>query len=139
MLGIRPTDPVAELVDTSVATIRPTASLSEATRALTAEGIGLLVVVDPHGVRGVLSERDVVGALAEDASLDLDEARVRDWATDASALVAVPGDTTVAEAARTMLEANLRHLAVTKGRHVIGVVSMRDLLAAVLEVSATSA
>jgi CBS domain-containing protein len=129
MLGIRPTDPVGKLADAAVATVRPTDDLRTAARALAAEDVGLLVVVDAHGVRGVLSERDLVRAVADEADLDLGQERVRDWATDASALVAVTDETPVTDAAATMLSAGLRHLAVVRGKHVVGVVSVRDLLA----------
>lgn len=118
------TDPIGMLSGAPVATIRPTQTLREAVEALTAEGIGILVVVDSSGVRGVISERDIVTAIAEDT--DLADARVLDWMT--AELIQVPEDATVADAAATMAESQIRHVAVTRNDTVTGVVSVREIL-----------
>ncbi len=125
MLGIRVQDPVGRLVTAPTATVRPSATLREATHSLAADGLGLLVVVDPNGVHGVLSERDVIRAVAEGG--DLDEERVRDHATEE--IVTVADTTSVLDAATAMTAAEVRHLAVTQGENIIGVVSVRDLVA----------
>jgi CBS domain-containing protein len=116
--------PIGELVSPAVATILPTATLRDAVEAMAADGLGLLVVVDANGPIGVLSERDIVMAIGDD--LALDEERVRDHCSDE--IVAVDVDATVDDAARAMADAQIRHLAVTRGGQVIGVVSVRDVL-----------
>lgn len=131
MLGIRLTDEVGTLVDGPVATTQPSATLREAARSLAADRVGLLVVVDHRGVLGVISERDIVSAAAED--LDLDEERVRDHASED--LLMVEETATVLEAAETMASAEIRHLPVSRRGEVTGVLSVRDLLAVLLEVS----
>lgn len=120
--------PIGDLVGNSVATIKPTATLLDAADTLASEGLGLLVVVDGGGVRGVLSERDIVTAIAERA--DLETARVRDHAT--TDLVQVEEDATVLETAAEMAAAEVRHLAVSRRGIVIGVVSVREVIEALL-------
>lgn len=136
MLGIRPTDPVTSIVATPVATIRPTATLRDAASALAADGVGLLVVVDARGVFGVLSERDIVTAIADLADLDLE--RVRDRAS--LELVQVGEDEPILRAAEVMADAQVRHLAVTRagGDDVVGVVSMRDVLGVLAQAGRTT-
>ncbi|MFO7961791.1 MAG: CBS domain-containing protein [Nitriliruptoraceae bacterium] len=129
MSGVSLSDPIGALMGNPVATIRPTATLREAAHALAADGVGLLVVVDARGVRGVFSERDVVNAIADD--VDLDDSRVRDYAT--SDVVQVEEARTILEAAATMSEAQVRHLAVARAGVVTGVVSIRDVVAVLLE------
>lgn len=124
-----PTDPVSELIGTPVATISPTATLRQAAEALVADDVGLLVVVDPGGVRGVISERDVLAAVADD--LDLDEERVLDAAS--TDVISVETDTSVLEAARTMAGAGIRHLAVNQRGVTTGVLSIRDVLGILLD------
>jgi CBS domain-containing protein len=116
--------PIGELVSPAVATILPTATLRAAVEAMVADGLGLLVVAEATGPTGVLSERDIVAAIAED--LDLDEERVRDHCSDE--IVAVDAEASVEDAARAMADAQIRHLAVTRDGQVIGVVSVRDVL-----------
>jgi CBS domain-containing protein len=124
MLGITFNDPVRTLMAPIVATIEPTATLREAATALAADAVGLLVVVDARGVRGVLSERDIVLAISEDH--DLTEARVRDHAS--TDLVQVDESASILDAAAAMSAAELRHLAVTRGEQVVGVISVRDIV-----------
>lgn len=126
MTPIRRTDPVGTLLSPAVATVEPTATLAEAVEALAADRLGLLVVSGPSGMVGVISERDVIAALADGADLEVE--RVRDHATDR--VVTVDADLSIAEAARRMVDAEIRHLAVTRDDDVAGVVSVRDLLVA---------
>jgi CBS domain-containing protein len=125
MLGITFSDPVHTLMAPIVATIAPTATLREAATALAADAVGLLVVVDARGVRGVLSERDIVLAISEDQ--DLTEARVRDHAS--TDLVQVDESASILDAAAAMSAAELRHIAVARGEQVVGVISVRDIVA----------
>jgi CBS domain-containing protein len=116
--------PVGGLVAPAVATITPTATLRAAAESMVADGLGLLVVVDANGPTGVLSERDIVVAVTE--GLDLEDERVRDHCSDE--IVSVDEGASVAEAARAMADAQIRHLAVTSDGALIGVVSVRDVL-----------
>ena len=129
MCNLRVTDPVGSLLGEVVATIAPSATLEQAARALAREQLGLLVVVDRTGVRGVLSERDVVAAVAEGAELDVE--RVTDHATDE--IVSVDEATPIAGAATAMAGAEVRHLAVSRDGEIVGVISARDLVEVLAE------
>jgi CBS domain-containing protein len=113
----------------AVATITPTATLQQAAEAMMADGVGLLVVTDVNGPTGVISERDIVAAVTE--GLELEVERVRDHGADE--IVSVDGDATVADAALAMADAQIRHLAVTSDGVVVGVVSVRDVLRALVD------
>ena len=126
MPPVRRTDPVGTLLSPAVATIAPTATLREAVEAMAADRLGLLVVAGTNGLLGVISERDVIAALADGADLEVE--RVRDHASDR--VVTVDAELSVAEAARRMVDAEIRHLAVLRDDDVAGVVSVRDLLVA---------
>jgi CBS domain-containing protein len=129
MLGLRMTDPVGRLVGEVVATIRPSATLREAARQLVREQLGLLVIVDGNGPRGVLSERDLISAIAEDT--DLDAERVIDHGTDE--VIVVDEATAIVDAATTMAASEVRHLAVARHGEIVGIVSARDLVALLAE------
>jgi CBS domain-containing protein len=72
---------------------------------------------------GIISERDVLVALAADADPDAV------WAADVMTEEIVTADTdeTVLDAARRMTESDVRHLMVVDDGDVVGMVSMRDL------------
>jgi CBS domain-containing protein len=115
--------------------VRPTATLREAARLLAADRVGLLVVLDHRGVCGVLSERDLVAAVADGEDVEVE--RVADYLVDD--LVTVDEGVSIDEAARTMSEAELRHLTVARDGEVFGVISIRDVVSALLEETAAKA
>jgi CBS domain-containing protein len=135
MLGIHANDPIRLATLGVVATIEPSATLRQAAETLAAANLGLLVVVGRDGPKAVLSERDVVTAIAEGGDPDVD--RVIDHATPQ--LVAVDEGATLTDAATAMRDAEVRHVLVRRGRHVIGVLSLRDVAATLLDDLAATA
>jgi signal-transduction protein with cAMP-binding, CBS, and nucleotidyltransferase domain len=88
-------------------------------------GVGLVRQTWPPAV---VSERDIVAAIAEGA--DPDQERVEDVMTDD--VVSVRPRDPVLEAGRRMLENEVRHLPVIDDGVVVGVVSERDVLRALV-------
>jgi CBS domain-containing protein len=119
-------DHVVKLIARTPVFVSLDATLREAAEILTEESIGALLVHAPHGPAGLLSERDIVAALAEGADPDRD--RARDFMTPD--IASVLPTATILEAQERMLENEIRHLVVIKGGTTIGVLSMRDVLAA---------
>jgi CBS domain-containing protein len=110
----------------SVATIRPEATIATAVRELKTHGIGaLLVSADGKGVAGILSERDIVHALAEHGegllAMTVDQLMTRKVVT------CVPEDT-VSDLMARMTQHRFRHLPVVKNGALIGIVSIGDLV-----------
>lgn len=126
MSPTRPDDTLGALVQRGTVTVAPSATLRDAAVVMEREEVGAVVVVVDGRAAGVLSERDVVGAVANGE--DVDDVRAEDvMAVD---LVSASVDDTVAQAAAAMLAGNIRHLPVVDGDAVAGVVSIRDVLAA---------
>lgn len=109
------TDPVNVLLDT---TLRDVAAV------LAEESIGVVLVRGPHGPVGIVSERDLVVAMAE--GMNPDRTRARDVMTPD--LATVSPHETVAVAARLLLENEIRHLVVADSPERARIISMRDLL-----------
>ena len=95
--------------------------------------IGSLAVIDSGNVIAILTERDLVRAGAERASME--RIPVRSYVTLGPATVSSDAD--VVDAAELMLALGVRHLPVVDGPgRPVGMVSMRDLLAAELSLAA---
>lgn len=122
----QPADPVARIMATSVATIDASATWAEALSELAANGIGAVLLVDDNERVGLVSERDLVVALADGAP-DLDSRQIGEIAT--FDLIWADPDDTIADTGAVMTEAEVRHLPVGDGRAVLGIVSARDVLA----------
>jgi CBS domain-containing protein len=106
-------------------TISPDTSLAGAAKLMCAEQVGALLVVDQQALVGVLSERGVICAIMRRGPEAL-IAPVREAMSDPW-LTAAP-DTTVLEVMRTMTEERVRHLPVTRGAKLVGIVSIGDVL-----------
>ena len=109
-----------------VATIRPGSTIAEAVETLNRERIGAIVVsADGESVDGILSERDIVIALADGGaellSRGVDEIMTRNVVTCA------PGDT-VQELMAEMTNRRMRHLPVVSNGRLCGIVSIGDLV-----------
>jgi CBS domain-containing protein len=114
---------IAELMTHDVVTVAPEDTLGEAAAKMTEKGIGAVVVSDFGRMIGILSERDIMRAVAD--RIHSSEARVREWMT-ADPITATP-ETSIEEAGRTMLEHGFRHLPVVEDDRAIGILSIRDV------------
>jgi CBS domain-containing protein len=109
-----------------VATVRPDATLAEAIDILNRKRIGALVVSeDGEAVDGILSERDIVIALAEHGE-DLLSRRVRNIMTP-TVITCDPSDTVV-ELMAEMTNRRIRHFPVVADGRLCGIVSIGDLV-----------
>lgn len=118
-------DPIMRLAHRQPVEVELDTTLRDCARVMANESIGAVLVHGPHGPAGVLTERDIVAALAEGAHADRD--RARDFMT--ADIDGVPETTSITEAAREMLRNEIRHLAMTRDGRTVGVLSIRDLLA----------
>ncbi|HKY66280.1 MAG TPA: CBS domain-containing protein, partial [Acidimicrobiales bacterium] len=110
----------------------PRTTLSDTAAALRARDVSAAVVGHAGAPIAVVTERDLTRAVADGTG---PHAAVGELATDDP--VTVAPTTTVLDAATTMLRTGVRHLVVAERRRVVGIVSMRDLLAALVTASTT--
>jgi CBS domain-containing protein len=119
---------VSLLIGAPVARVSADATLHEVADALVAEGVGALVLSSgaSAGAAGIISERDIVGALAERR----DPATTRASDVAHRTLVWCDAQATMTEVATQMMERYVRHVLVEEDGRLIGIVSARDLLGA---------
>ncbi|HEV2264657.1 MAG TPA: CBS domain-containing protein [Stellaceae bacterium] len=109
-----------------VATVAPDATVADAVRLLHGRGIGALVVsADTNRLDGILSERDIVHALAERGVTVLDM-RVAELMTR-RVVTCAPNDT-IAELMGEMTRRRIRHLPVVDRGRLAGLVSIGDVV-----------
>jgi CBS domain-containing protein len=107
-----------------VLSIDAEAVLSEAAAQMDYQEVGALAVLERGSLLGIVTERDLVRAIAEGADLSL--ATVGEYMTPYPATVTP--DTELSEAAEIMLNLGARHLPVVEDGRPMGMVSARDLL-----------
>ena len=114
----------------AVFSIKPTDSVRDAVALMADKGIGALVVLGDDGVAGIVSERDVARKLAVTTS---DVRQTAAAGIMSSPVTCATPDLTIQEAMQIMTEQRIRHLPVVRERQVVGVVSIGDLVKAIID------
>ena len=128
---------VNTVMTASVVTVRPDAAVKEAARLLVAHGISALPVVDAADrLVGIVSEADLIPfetrpdprtqAMPIPPTAGSAPQHVSDVMT--RTVVTISADSEVSQAARLMIEADVKRLPVMEGDRLVGIVSRRDLV-----------
>lgn len=115
---------------TAVYAVRPNDSALDVIKLMTDKGVGALLVLDGDHVAGIVSERDVARKITR-----LEKAPRETPASEimSSRVTCVRPDLTIQEAMAVMTEKRIRHLPVLEQGKVAGVVSIGDLVKAVID------
>ncbi|EZQ01729.1 MULTISPECIES: CBS domain-containing protein [Acidianus] len=113
---------IRELISRSPVIVSPDATIVDASKEMKKEGVGSLLVMEGGSPVGIVTERDIIYAIADDLPLN---AKVRDLMS--TNLVSAEASTEIGDAAILMTTNKIRHLVVTDKGKVIGVISLRDV------------
>jgi CBS domain-containing protein len=114
---------VSEIMTNAAVTDQPDDTLGEAAAKMWKQQTGSLLVMEGEDLVGILTERDVLKAVATGANTKdtrVSEAMTKDPVT-------VGPQTSLREAAKIMADRWIRHLPVMDGGKLVGVISQRDL------------
>ncbi len=110
----------------NVVSIEPDRSLIEAARLLSEQRIGAVVVGDSfRPVLGILSERDIVGAVAARGPAALEEPVSRSMTEKVETCT---GEAAINEVMEMMTTGKFRHVPVVEGGRLVGIVSIGDIV-----------
>lgn len=110
----------------NVVTIEPTANLAAAVKLLAEQRIGAVVIPGAdHRVVGILSERDIVRALAEHGATVLSDPIGKVMTRD---VMTCSEDDTIEELMARMTTGKFRHMPVVQQGKLIGIVSIGDVV-----------
>lgn len=115
-------------MSTELLTVDPATPVTEVAKRMVAKDVGAVLVFDDSGLCGILTERDILRAVAD--GID-DTTLVRDRMT--ASPETLDADDTTQHAAVLMIHGGFRHLPVVEQGEVVGVLSIRDLMRVVLE------
>ncbi|MDF1721406.1 MAG: CBS domain-containing protein [Minwuia sp.] len=109
-----------------VAITRPDATVESVVARLKTEKVGALVVSDDgHRINGIVSERDVVRAIANNGCDALKRTAADIMTGD---VITCGKDESVAELMRMMTEHRIRHLPVVEANVLCGIISIGDVV-----------
>ena len=109
-----------------VLTIEPDRTLADAARALTERKIGAVVITDAgRSVLGILSDRDIVRAVARDGAAALDHPVSRHMT---GKVVTCTGHSSINELMEVMTERKFRHVPIVENGRLAGIISIGDVV-----------
>lgn len=117
-------------IEQTIFTISPEATVLEAISLMANKGIGAVVVTDQDKVVGILSERDYTRKimLMERTSKETSVSEIM-----TAKVLTVTKSTSVEDCLGLMTDRHLRHLPVVENDRLIGLISIGDLVKAVME------
>jgi len=113
----------------AIFSVEPETPVLEAIRAMAAHHVGALLVMQGETLRGIVSERDYARKVILLGRSSADTP-VRDIMS--SPVITVSPDTTVQTCMQLMTDRRVRHLPVVDAARVVGMVSIGDLVKAVI-------
>jgi signal-transduction protein with cAMP-binding, CBS, and nucleotidyltransferase domain len=119
---------VSEHMSRSVVTVPVTATLGEVARTIRSRNVGSAVVLDASDAPvGLISERELVDSVA--ASRNPDQGQAGSWLRK-EGIDSISPQASLVDASHAMRDAGVRHLTVVEDAAVVGIISIRDILAA---------
>ncbi|MEA2461124.1 MAG: hypothetical protein QOH90_1301 [Actinomycetota bacterium] len=110
-------------------TVEPQISLRRAAQAMDDRGVGCAVVIENEKVAGIVTERDLLRAVAGNQRVD--DTSVQDVMT--REVVSGESGWDIVRAVNTMTGGGFRHLLVMEMDEPVGIVSLRDLMDSMVE------
>ena len=115
---------VGEAMSVQLVTMGSGSSLAEAASVMSQRRVGSVLIMEGDRLAGILTERDIVRAISQDIGAPRDE--IAHWMSAGPRTVLI--GTSLEDARELMDRAHIRHLPVTDGGRVVGMLSMRDLI-----------
>lgn len=128
---------VSQIMSRPVITVTPDTAIKEAAKQLADHHISAVPVVDANDeLVGIVSEADLLPlslrpdprsqATPQAATAGSEPATVAEIMT--RRVIVLPDDSEVSQAARIMIESDVKRVPIVRGRHVVGIVSRSDLI-----------
>ncbi len=120
---------VSDVMSKMLLTVNATMGLADAARQMHERNVGAVLVLTNEHVSGILTERDVLRAVATG---DVAGTHVAAWMTHDPETIGP--DDSISHAASVMIHGGFRHLPVVDdARRPVGIVSIRDLMRITLD------
>ncbi|MEX0673438.1 MAG: CBS domain-containing protein [Gaiellaceae bacterium] len=121
---------ISDAMRSDFVAVAPEDTLGEVAQKMVEAKTGAVAVIDFGRLVGILTERDMLKAMA--GRVLTSDARAREWMTG-DPITAEP-DLALDKAQGIMLSSGFRHLPVVEGGRVLGIVSLRRVAAAMAQI-----
>jgi len=116
-------DKIEQFMEESLLSLQPDASVTDAAKLMLEKKVGSLLVSDGSKHLGIVTSTDLPHKVL---AQELDPAKTKIADVMAKPLITLDRDQSMKDAYRCMHQHNIRHLAVTENKEVVGVLSVKD-------------
>lgn len=113
---------VKQLISKEIVRVGKDATLREVAKVMREKDVSSVLLTDGDEAVGIVTERDVTGAVAEGLDYNTPAERLAK-----RPLITIEGERNVYEALELMGQKRIRHLVVTEGGKPVGIVSLREV------------
>ena len=114
---------VREIMNNNVVTAPPEISIRSIAKLMVDQGVGSIVIVKENRPVGIITEKDIVKAMAEGKDPD----KVSAGEIMSKPLITVRPNTPLEKAVSIMVERNVRRLPVVEEGELVGIITMKDI------------
>jgi CBS domain-containing protein len=115
---------IKDVMNRNVVVVRPDISLREASKVMCEKHIGSLIIVENDNIVGILTQTDILKAVAEER--DLDATVVEDVMN--KNVFTIDYEKTIEDAVNIMMEKRIKRLPVTKEGKLVGIITASDII-----------
>lgn len=109
--------------------VSPETTTLNALRFMADKNVGALLILEDGILRGIVSERDFVRRIAEERACQMDRP-ISDYMT--TKVITVRLEDTIQDCMQVMTDRHIRHLPVVDGDRLVGLISNRDVVKALI-------
>ncbi|NPE26689.1 CBS domain-containing protein [Methanococcoides sp. SA1] len=117
---------VGDLMTRNFTHILPETSLKECAKIMIKKKVGSLIIKEDHKLKGILTEKDIVWAVAKKSSQKLEEIKAKDLMTKKVTTIKPGAD--IAHALKKFKKKKVRRLPVVERKKLIGLITVSDIL-----------
>ncbi len=118
---------VKEVMTQTVETIEKDENISDAARKMREKGIKSLLVIDKGKIIGIITTTDIIRKALSTGKVNTKVSTIM-----TKNVITISPETPVKEAAKIMVEKKIRHLPITEQDRIVGIISDRDILRALV-------
>lgn len=108
--------------------VKPESTIQEASEVMEKNNVGAVVVMKDDILRGILTEKDIIKATGKSMPYSTNVKKIM-----SEEIISIGPNVTVREAAKIMLDKDVRRIPVVSEGRCMGVVTMKDIVKAFLK------
>lgn len=117
---------VGDLMTRNFTFVTPGTSLKECTKVMTKNHVGSLLIKDGEKLKGILTEKDIVWAVAKKSSQNFDEIRAKDIMK--KKVITIKPGADITQAMKKFKSKKVRRLPVIEKKKLIGIITANDII-----------